>query len=58
MTPGRENGKLGPNWKLCSVSGGEEQHFQLNTDINVASLILHVSIAEITAQLLLYLMCI
>ncbi len=35
----------------CSASGGEEQCFQLNTEI-VASLILHASIAEIIAQLL------
>ncbi len=39
---------------LHSARGGEEQHFQLNTDIMLlASLILHdASIAEITAQLL------
>ncbi len=37
----------------CSASGREEQHFQLNTDIILlTSLILHASIAKITAQLL------
>ncbi len=38
---------------LCAAAGREELHFQLNTDILLlASLILHASIAEITAQLL------
>ncbi len=37
---------------LCSASGGDEQHIQLNTDIMLlASLILLASIAEITARL-------
>ncbi len=36
-----------------AAAGGEEQHFQLNTDIMLlASLILHIMIAEITTQLL------
>ncbi len=32
------------------LSSGEEQHFQLNKKYYVASLILHASIGEITAQ--------